>query len=132
MEKSKKPGTSLQAGHCGHVLPLPEEAHADVVPQLCGVGSLYRRHAILDERHVHVLVVLNDRARCQDGLRALRVVCQRVAEVLECLGVVAELEEEQSHSGEELRVLRTGFQRFHVSIQSVFLAANESEYASHL
>ncbi len=37
---------------------LPKKAHAYVVPQLRRVGRLHGRHAVLDQRHVHVGVVL--------------------------------------------------------------------------
>jgi len=72
-----------------HLRRLPEETHPDVVPELRRVRSLHGRNSVLHERHVHVLVVLNDAAGSEDGLGIERVVGEGVAEVLERLLVLA-------------------------------------------
>ena len=51
-----------------NVLLLSKEAHADVVPEVRGLGSGGGRHAVLAESHVKVPTLLHQRACCQDGL----------------------------------------------------------------
>ena len=53
-----------------NVLLLSKEAHADVVPEVRGLGSGGGRHAVLAESHVKVPTLLHQRACCQDGLDA--------------------------------------------------------------
>mmetsp|Transcript_43480 Transcript_43480/g.107532 ORF Transcript_43480/g.107532 Transcript_43480/m.107532 type:complete len:361 (-) Transcript_43480:24-1106(-) len=96
---------ALEAGDGGNVALLAEEAHADVVPELSRVGRRHRRHAVLDQRNVHVGVVLDDRARREDGLGVLRVVRQRVSQEVEGTVVLAQAEVEQPHRREHLRVV---------------------------
>lgn len=53
-----------------HVFLLPEEAHADVVPEGRALWHSARRHSVLVHGHVKVTVGLHHAAGSQDGLGA--------------------------------------------------------------
>jgi len=50
---------------------LAEEAHSDIVPQLGRVGGLDGSHSVLDERNIHIRVVLQSSS--QPDVTALRI-----------------------------------------------------------
>ena len=58
----------FQTGNRCNVFLFAKETHADVVPQLGSVGCLHCSHTVLHQCHVHVVVVLDDGPRRQDGL----------------------------------------------------------------
>mmetsp|Transcript_19692 Transcript_19692/g.37528 ORF Transcript_19692/g.37528 Transcript_19692/m.37528 type:complete len:213 (-) Transcript_19692:538-1176(-) len=106
----------LQASDGRDVPLLSEEAHAYVVPHLRRVGRLHRGDAVLDERHVHVRVVLDDAAGGQDGLGVLGVVRQRVAQKIERAVVLAHPQVQQAYGGQDLWVLGGEFQSLQVQL----------------
>ncbi len=118
--------SSLEARDRRDVPLLAEEAHADVVPQLRRVGRLHRGDSVLDQRDVHVRVVLDDRAGGEDGLRVARVVGERVAEVVEGLVVLAQPQVQQPDSREQLWVLGGELERLVVDLDRLFTSAPAS------
>ena len=57
------------------------------------------------------LVVLDDRAGGEDGLRVAGVVRERVTEEVESLVVLSQPQVEQTHGGQQLGVLRRELER---------------------
>jgi hypothetical protein len=138
MKKGWSPGTSkrtpthlFEAGNSRDVALLAEEAHADVVPELRRVGRLHRRHPVLDERYVHVGVVLDNGARGQDSLGVGGVMCQRVAQEVKRPEVLPHAQVQQADCGQELRVFRRKLECLEVDLDRAlvvfFLRENEAQ-----
>mmetsp|Transcript_25181 Transcript_25181/g.44904 ORF Transcript_25181/g.44904 Transcript_25181/m.44904 type:complete len:351 (-) Transcript_25181:115-1167(-) len=106
----------LEARDGGDVALFPEEAHADVAPELRRVGHRDGRDAVLDERDVHVAVVLDDGARGEDGLGVLRVVREAAAQKVKRAIVFAHAEVEQTQGGQYLGILRAKLDRLQTCV----------------
>mmetsp|Transcript_39906 Transcript_39906/g.87102 ORF Transcript_39906/g.87102 Transcript_39906/m.87102 type:complete len:343 (+) Transcript_39906:263-1291(+) len=106
----------LEAGDRGYILGLPEKAHPDVVPQLRRVRRVHRCYSVLDQCDVHVRMILDDRASCQDCLGISRIVRQGVAEVVKGFEVLPHSQVEYAEGCQQLCVLRREFERLGIDV----------------